>query len=113
MQPGKQITASVTSWEYADARPGPHHSYVVPAILRQLGNVPAGAEVLDLGCGSGYLCGELLAKGFRLTGVDASDSGISVARELFPQGTFIVASATDAALPERLGSKFDAVVSME
>lgn len=36
-------------------------------------SVPAGARVLDLGCGRGYVSRELLAKGCRVVGVDACE----------------------------------------
>jgi len=39
-----------------------------------VGAVPAGARVLDLGCGRGYVSRELLAKGCRVVGVDAFEA---------------------------------------
>jgi SAM-dependent methyltransferase len=41
---------------------------------------PAGVQsVLDLCCGTGLLAGELIARGYRLVGVDASDEMLAVA----------------------------------
>jgi predicted TPR repeat methyltransferase len=43
-------------------------------------------SVLDLGCGTGLLAGELTARGYRVVGVDASDAMLALARErLGPQ----------------------------
>ena len=39
-----------------------------------VGAVPAGAQVLDLGCGPGYVARELLEKGCRVVGVDAFEA---------------------------------------
>jgi predicted TPR repeat methyltransferase len=38
-------------------------------------------SVLDLCCGTGLLTGELITRGYRVVGVDASDSMLAVARE--------------------------------
>ncbi len=37
-------------------------------------------SVLDLGCGTGLLAGELIARGYRVVGVDASDAMLALAR---------------------------------
>jgi 2-polyprenyl-3-methyl-5-hydroxy-6-metoxy-1,4-benzoquinol methylase len=113
MQPGEKPNPDATPWEYTEARREPHHEYVLPAILNRLAALPAGARVLDLGCGSGYLCGQLLSRGFSVTGVDPSNSGVLTARRAYPVGRFEVASAIDPSLPGLLGEPFDAVVSME
>ena len=43
---------------------------------------PGGVRsVLDLGCGTGLLAGELIARGYRVAGVDASDAMLARARE--------------------------------
>ena len=38
-------------------------------------------SVLDLCCGTGLLAGELIARGYRVVGVDASEAMLAVARE--------------------------------
>jgi predicted TPR repeat methyltransferase len=38
-------------------------------------------SVLDLCCGTGLLAGELVARGYRVVGIDASDSMLALARE--------------------------------
>jgi predicted TPR repeat methyltransferase len=42
-------------------------------------------SVLDLCCGTGLLAGELIARGYRVEGVDASDAMLAVARERLGQ----------------------------
>ena len=37
--------------------------------------------MLDLCCGTGLLAGELIARGYRVVGVDASDAMLALARE--------------------------------
>jgi 2-polyprenyl-3-methyl-5-hydroxy-6-metoxy-1,4-benzoquinol methylase len=82
-------------------------------MIKSISHLSAGARVLDLGCGSGYFCGQLLERGYRVTGVDCSESGIETARRTFPRARFEIASATDPCLPQILGDQFHAIVSME
>jgi len=53
--------------------------------------LPPGAEVLDLGCGMGEpIAGELISRGFALTGVDSSASLVELARSRFPAHQWLV-----------------------
>ena len=63
--------------------------------------------VLDLCCGTGLLAGELLARGYRVVGVDASDAMLALARERL--GPEVVLSRTT--LPDlAVEGLFDAAV---
>ena len=74
------------------------------------GRLPAGAAVLDLGCGCGIPVSRALsARGFRVTGVDISDVQIERARTLVPDATFVRADAMEL---EFADDSFDAVVSL-
>jgi SAM-dependent methyltransferase len=53
-----------------------------------LGRLPAGARVLDLGCGNGLPAGARIAERHRLTGVDVSPRQVALARENVPAGAF-------------------------
>ncbi len=46
--------------------------------------VPAGARVLDLCCGSGHVTKELLSRGYAVTGIDSSAGLIDLARKELP-----------------------------
>lgn len=47
--------------------------------------LPAGARVLDLGCGHGRILVELAARGLELTGVDLDEASLALAREALAQ----------------------------
>ena len=53
------------------------------SFLHELWSVDAGGvrSVLDLCCGTGLLAGELIARGYRVVGVDASEAMLAVARK--------------------------------
>jgi SAM-dependent methyltransferase len=73
-----------------------------------LSHLPAGARVLELGCGPG-VGAVALANGRRYTGVDLSSVMIAAARRRHPSGTFLKADLVSLRLPP---SSFDAVVAL-
>jgi SAM-dependent methyltransferase len=70
--------------------------------------IPAGAHVLELGCGAGVPMTAKLAIGRNLTGVDISAEQIRRARRNVPGATFIQADLT---MLERPPASLDAVVA--
>lgn len=83
-----------------------------PARLRALdladGLIPAGADVLELGCGAGVPMTARIAAVRHLTGVDISAEQIRRARRNVPEATFIQADMTTIARPP---ASLDAVVA--
>ena len=74
-------------------------------VLRQL---PAGASILDLCCGTGQMARTLTALGYRVTGLDGSAEMLRYARENAPDAEFIHADARSFEMPQT----FDAVISL-
>jgi SAM-dependent methyltransferase len=73
---------------------------------------PAGGDVLDLGCGNGIPAAKWLSdNGFRVTGVDLSDTMVERARELVPEATFLRGDVTSVGEVDFDAAGFDAVVS--
>lgn len=66
-------------------------------------------SICDLGCGNGHITGRLAALGYRVTGVDASASGIQIAQRAYP-GVEFVHALIDRDLS--LG-QFDLVISSD
>lgn len=88
------------------------HGYLLPALLRLLGP-RRDRTILDLGCGSGFLARQLLAHGFNVYGVDASESGIELASRGH-EGRFFVIDPSMRQLPDALVEvPFDTIVSTE
>jgi SAM-dependent methyltransferase len=84
------------------------HSLAFPILERiWLPQVPKGGRVLDVCCGTGYLAGLLTARGFRVTGIDASPAMIGHARENVPAGEFHVGDASTF----RILGRYDGAVS--
>jgi 2-polyprenyl-3-methyl-5-hydroxy-6-metoxy-1,4-benzoquinol methylase len=65
--------------------------------------------ICDLGCGNGHITGRLAELGFQVTGVDASPSGIAIARREYPKVEFV-----EALIDRELSlGQFDLVVSSD
>jgi SAM-dependent methyltransferase len=74
-----------------------------------LERLPAGARMLDLGCGCGVPFTRLLAEGFHVTGVDLSPVQIDRARRLVPAAAFVCADMTAVSFP---AGAFDGVAAL-
>lgn len=68
--------------------------------------LPAGAAVLELGCGAGVPTTQRLAERFTVTGVDLSRTQIALARQSVPSAQFIQNDMTAMQFPP---GSFDAV----
>ena len=67
-----------------------------------------GAEILDLGCGSGEpVARELIRRGFAVTGVDSAPSLVDMCRKRFPRQEWVAADMRVLAL----GRGFDGIVA--
>lgn len=69
-----------------------------------------GSHVVDLGCGNGALSEKLIARGYRVTAIDASSDMLAQARALHPDIPFVQADATDFTLPEPADAIFSNAV---
>lgn len=101
--------------DYGYASDSPCHMLgrILPVVEGMVGPLPAGARILDIGCGNGALAAHFLARGMQVVGVDLSESGISIARKKYPQGRFEILNA-EGDLLESLGAEpFDVVISTE
>ncbi|MCB0062395.1 MAG: class I SAM-dependent methyltransferase [Caldilineaceae bacterium] len=73
-----------------------------------LDRLPAGADLLELGCATGLLTTDQLAARFNLTGVDISADQIATARQRLPDTTWICADMTEVTFAPAM---FDGVVA--
>jgi len=70
--------------------------------------IPAGGNILDVGCGTAFpILNYFLEKGFNVTGVDASEKMIALARKNFPLTDFMLADMRMLSLAQ----KYNAVIA--
>ena len=91
--------------EWSPLRPsGPRLAY----LDRACELIPAGARVLELGCGAGLPMTRALAEARDVIGVDISATQVALARQNVPTATFLHADMTALAFEP---ASFDAVVA--
>ena len=64
--------------EPGDGESGKHLAPILVALISKQTGV---RSICDLGCGNGYLANKLGVLGYNVTGVDAAESGIAIARK--------------------------------
>lgn len=87
-----------------------HDSFWVKELARFKKLVP-GKKVLDIGCGAGRDAEELLKEGFCVTGIDASDGMLAVARSRAPKATLLKMDFNALAFPDESFDGFWAAAS--
>ena len=79
-----------------------------PWLERFAARVPAGGEILDVGCGMAEpIARHFIERGFAVTGVDSSPSLIEICRRRFPDRQWLVGDMRKLAL----GRRFDGVIA--
>lgn len=110
-----QTSSSDVHYTYAqfDDKPDPdHRPLYLKKVLQTLAPLPAGAAVLDAGCGGGLFSISLKEAGYDIYGLDLSETGIKAAQAR-NTGQFKVASLYDH-LGEPFGrERFDAIIAIE
>ena len=83
-------------------------------ILEELAlkDFPAGTQVLDICCGTGQLAGELIRRGYEVTGIDGSDQMLKYARENAPTTPFIPSDVRAFMLMARFNIAFSTFDSL-
>lgn len=92
--------------------PSHTHAYLFEPI-KDLLNKEKNTSILDVGCGNGWLANALLHEGFNVYGIDASPSGIAIAKQSHPE-RFHVQDISSDYLPDAIKEiPFDTIISTE
>lgn len=70
------------------------HDYNLPVVVKLLPKASL-LNILDAGCGNGFIAAQLAALDHQVIGIDASPDGIELASKAYPQIQWEVASAYD------------------
>lgn len=89
------------------------HEYLWPLLERLVRRyAPAPRKVFELGCGNGAMAAPLASHGYDVTGVDPSESGITIARQRGSERLHFDVGSTADDLAGRYGA-FPLVISLE
>jgi SAM-dependent methyltransferase len=108
------MSATYTEFKWQSEAPanGSSGAGLARAFVRMASEIKGVERICDLGCGNGYLAGKLAAAGFEVTGVDASQSGIEIARRTYPNPEFVFSELDEASKHTGTG-KFELVISSD
>ena len=105
-------TSNISGYEYLESEFNCSHEYLLPAIERGIRDYKIEpGPAFDLGCGNGSVANWLSTKGFTVSGVDPSETGIAQAKEAYPNLDLRSGSAYDP-LHESFGT-FPFLISLE
>jgi len=96
-------------WHAAAAGNGASGEKLTRVFVELVKKLESVQSICDLGCGNGHISGRLATLGYNVTGVDASESGIQIARRTYP-GVEFVHALLDRDL--QIG-QFDLVISSD
>jgi 2-polyprenyl-3-methyl-5-hydroxy-6-metoxy-1,4-benzoquinol methylase len=100
-------------WHSAGAGNGESGAGLTRAFLDVVTGLDNISRICDLGCGNGYMTGALANLGYDVVGIDASETGLKIARQVYRKATF-VQSLIDSELCNNADlGKFDLVVSSD
>jgi len=100
------------SLEHSNAESGRHLTDFLIRLVKRMDGIE---RICDLGCGNGYLAGRLAGMGYHVTGIDASQSGVELARKAYISDKVeFICTAIDDSLSKTLlnnDNEFDLVIS--
>lgn len=103
-----------TRYEHAEEGLNASHEYLLPAVLKRLEAISLQGEqkrLFEMGFGNGSVAGEVARRGWSVTGVEVSASGLAKAHSRFGQLRLEEGSVYDD-LAARYG-RFPVVISLE
>jgi len=86
---------------------------VLTHTLRDHAFDPAGREVLDVGCGTGFFTAYFVERGARVTGIDIAPVSIEALRTRHPQARFLLADVGEAPIPMPQEGRYALVNAMD
>lgn len=104
--------AEYFEYGFRHEEPSHTHAYLLPKIKDILKLYKSG-KILDIGCGNGSMAIELIKQGYDVYGIDASETGINIAKRFYPD-RFFLQNINSKKLPIEIEHiKFDTLISTE
>lgn len=100
------------NYPYASAAAGHQHAYLLPALDVVIEKrVPNGANVFEIGAGNGFVANELAKRGYKVSALEPSTTGVAIAQKQYPR-----AGVFQGSIYDDLGlyyEKYDLVFALE
>jgi 2-polyprenyl-3-methyl-5-hydroxy-6-metoxy-1,4-benzoquinol methylase len=103
------------NYGWKDSEPTCAYPYVFPTVMEQIHALYGGkkVEILEIGCGNGYVASQLAKEGHSVTATDSSQDGIEIARAAYPTVRFEVCSVYEDHLEKLLERPVDCIIALE
>lgn len=85
------INHGLQKYGWSETAPKESHNYIFPKVLDLIPSNRA-LQILDAGCGNGYMANELAKSGHEVVGIDIAEDGISIAKKQYPNVKFYARS---------------------
>lgn len=109
------MTETEKGYAYSDAELSHTFEYLYPSVSRVLAGVrfaDGNRRIFELGCGNGSFANQLSKLGFEVSGVDASEQGIHLAKQNYPHLAKLELGSAYDDLAGRYG-RFPVAISLE
>lgn len=112
------MTSTTNKYEYSyqNSFAYHHHQYLISPLVVMLNRATtlsnSNLNILDLGCGNGSLTKEIAKRGYQITGVEESESGVKYANKFASNCRFIRGSIYEEP-PQEFKQAFNIVISTE
>lgn len=103
----------MSEYSYSDSALACSSHYLLPLVSDLARIAPSGAVVADIGCGNGSMLAHFRGRGWRLNGLELSESGVAEGRRAFPEIEFSLADFTADLEGHPLAGACDLVISTE
>lgn len=112
MHDSQDSIKSISGYHYSGGELGCAHQYLLPTVSATISKLDIKPrKAFDLGCGNGSVADWLTQRGFEVTGVDPSATGIAEAKRTYP-GISLYEGSCYEPLSDKYGT-FPLVVSLE
>ena len=105
------INNEPTNFGWKSAKPELHQQYTIPSILYLLPQRKS-LNIIDVGCGNGFLVNYLSQFGHYVMGIDIAEDGIKIAKNAYPSIRFEMHSAYEK-LDSLIDTPVDVIISSE
>jgi 2-polyprenyl-6-hydroxyphenyl methylase/3-demethylubiquinone-9 3-methyltransferase len=103
----------MSEYSFSDAQLHCSSDYLLPIIKKRVERLPKRSVIVDVGCGNGSLLAQLQEYGHDLHGIEVSSSGLTHAKNAFPNISFYSGDLTSDMSSHPLAGKCDVVISTE
>ena len=109
------MTQSIATYHWENAEATDANANLLPVVSRLIDAQCKGRSlnILDIGCGNGFVAGQIATKGHRLFAVDSSSKGIDIVQRTYPSIVARMQSLYDDTFGDFVDGPVECVIALE